>query len=184
MELTTLDGARRYLEEAIFPAARQIMQEDGEHYPLAFILATCAPDGDALDTPVLFPFPYASVASATGLQYDHRGREIFVRAIQALSRQTQALGVVYISEAWSVCRSIDDGRPIERPSEAPDRQEILSILLDHRSGRIFCHAPIVRAEGGQVTLGDFVCHVEGTDDYSYGRLVNLLGRAEPPDAEA
>lgn len=187
-DLRTLTGAREYLEAGVFPAARQIMEEDGTHYPLAFILATCSPGGapfEGFDGPVaVIPFPFATVAVATGLSFDDRGREVFTRAITAVAKQTKAVGVVHVCEAWQVFRSTEGGEPLlmEMPSQAPDRQEILSVVLDHRDGSIYCHAPILR-DGDKATLGEFVCDEDG-EGQRFGRLVNLLGRAAPAEPEA
>jgi hypothetical protein len=101
-----------------------------------------------------------------------------------VAQRTAAVGVVHISEAWTIRRTQSSPLLVERPSEAADRQEILHVVLDHRDGRIFCSAPISR-DGDAVSVGDFTCEQDDDPQVKhFGRMVNLLGRPEPPEPEA
>jgi hypothetical protein len=182
MDLTTLSGARKYVETVVFNGAREIIEGGEQHRPLAFILATAVPGTPvAYPRPVyIVPFPFAALSVEYGLDFDERGKDIYAEAIQQVCKATKAVGAVFICEAWTA-RYDADGGVVGRPSESPDRREILAVWLDHRDGRIYCSAPIER-DGDRATLGAFEWDDANAD--TFGRFVNLLGRPEPPEPQA
>lgn len=67
----------------------------------------------------------------------------------------QVIGIV--SEAWHVVRAVDDPRPLPRPADCPDRQEIVSIQVISLDKQVVSAiAPIHRdAQDRIVSLGQF-----------------------------
>jgi hypothetical protein len=174
--LHTLDGTMEYVRRGIFRAAREIMETDGVHYPLAFVLATTF-RGRKLAHPEAVAIPFGNGA------FDDAGKDMFSGVLREAAKETEAVAVIVVTEAWSSSLVADPSGPllVPRPSEDPNRREILNITVEHADGFVCCDAPIIR-DGDAVRLGDFT---EDRDrGVSYGRFVNLLGKPRPPEAEA
>jgi hypothetical protein len=173
MDLTKIEDAKTYVQKGIFPAAKKILEESGVHYPLTFVFATQM-RGAPLGDPDVIAIPFG-----TG-EFSEAQREGYSAYIRHVIAETKAVGVVMITAAWVSTIDIDTPGVAPRPSEAPNREEILAVFFEHRDGNVFWKAPIVRGSG-VTTLGPFETMKW---DQSLGRFANMMNKPRPPEAEA
>ena len=173
MDLSKFEEAKDYVNRGIFPGAKHIMEQDGTHYPVAFVFATQM-RGRTLSEPEVIGIPFG-----TG-DFTEGQKEAYSNVVRAVVRETRAVGVVFISEAWWSDVSLDSAEVQERPSQAPNRQEVVFVSFEHRDGTAIWKAPIARWGDG-ASLGTFESVKMDLGD---GRFTNLLGKLRPPEAEA
>jgi hypothetical protein len=104
-------------------------------------------------------------------------KDAAMHALRALFASHQVKRYAFMVEAWMVVvdhGNIDGVRTegLPRPSEHPDRREMLRVTVEDRSGEMLSgHYFILRPEHGKPTLSPF-----HTDDYTAvtGRMTGLL----------
>lgn len=97
-------------------------------------------------------------------------KDAAVDALRKIFRQRQAKRLVFICEAWTLlARSANE---ISRPSEHPDRREVVSLIAEDRDGsNLAGWYFILRPEHGPPTLSPL--HMSDATE-SAGRMVGLL----------
>ena len=153
LDLNTIDGLESFIERMV-PLMRSNLERDGELMPFAVICGKRDPrDGSALKQPEPI-----IVALAVPMRND--GDKDTVRAAldDAISK-TNGVGIAFVTEAWAVSYEAEPGLfhdfYNQRPSQHPNRIEIVSIVCEHRTGASasFFQIPILR-DGDKVTLGE------------------------------
>lgn len=174
MDLMKFEDGKEYVNKGIFPGAKRIMEQDGIHYPLAFVLATEI-RGRTVTEPEVIGVPFGNG------EFTEDEKEAYSLVVRAMVKATKAIGVIFITEAWLATIDYESANVLqERPSEAPNREEVLFVTFEHRDGTAIWKAPIVRWGDG-ATLGTFETLKM---DLGVGRFANLLGKLRPPQAEA
>lgn len=134
----------------VVSGAIQSFENDGQVYPVSFVLGTRDPR-----TGRLLPKPALAIVS---LAEAHAHGKDAVRAMQQeVCDRMGALAHIYVTEGWVVC--LKEDAPYEDPYEGresleqhPDRVEVILIMLEHKDGDAMWRLPILR-DGPKSTLG-------------------------------
>lgn len=154
LDMNTIDGLERFIELMV-PMMRANIERDGELMPFAVICGRRDPrDGSALKEPEPI-----IIALAVPMRDDDDKDTVRAFLDDALSK-TNGVGIAFVTEAWAVNYDLDlDGVfhdfYTKRPSQHPNRIEIVSIVCEHMTGASasFFKIPILR-DGDKVTLGE------------------------------
>lgn len=140
-------------------AARQNFERDGE---LMGFIIWVSKDGDAMKT-------------APMIYEDDDEREIFVTSVKKMLIEDEAKWVATVSEAWTLVLKGKPPKMVEslpRPSEHPDRIEVVMVQLEYAGGAHYAQG-LIKRDGDEVTLEDFETgHTESLDNV--GRLSRML----------
>jgi hypothetical protein len=121
----------------------------------AFAEATAPDDQLGAKTLVFPPAPPAILVPAA--LTDGLSKDAYAEAISILCQAVEAIGVVFITEAWTLDVAPGEQIPDTLPSESPQRKEVFLIQVESFTNPVVdvFMAPIIRTETER-TLGEFI----------------------------
>lgn len=144
---------------------REAFLKDGKFEILSAILANKDPEGHPLPSAAPFLIPIPPQAS----------KDLFSHALRILVRKTQASGILFMSEVWTVLSQTEvDTRKYPCLGDHPDAREALMITFEHRTlDYPIIWTAIITRENGSVQVGPF--EASDNDPMSQsGRFMHLL----------
>lgn len=168
--LVSLEG-QKLTVRGLLPLVKMNMERDGGLVPVAFLFGMVDPQsGQAL------PEVSMQIIALAG-EMSEGAKDDFSEALRSRCRESQAVGVAFVCEAWSLDISASQKDETAtalrtgRLSGHPDRKEIVIISLENREGKVTWVASVLRAPDDQPTLGEWV---EAPLQAGAGRFVGLL----------
>lgn len=152
IDLTTLEGAKRFIESVVDSGLHENFAKDGHIVPVAFLFAAQDPNGVPFDK--VEPIPVAGI----GVMQNEGTKDGYAATLQKLVDKTKACGIVTVSESWTHdspalyagLRSC--GIP---PEQIPGVKEVVHVVLEHTKAKspVMYQAVIARNAEGKGTLG-------------------------------
>lgn len=180
--LTTPEGGAAF-RDRILAATDDVLREQGQVLPMAWLLTRLDLDGSELDRVGILPV--IAIGALT-----EELKTGYSEALSSLALSTRALGALLVLEVWDVrARGVDDADGIAQVraaiawreehgslAEFPGRQEVIAVTFEHVAiGLQHWRAPIVRDDAGRPSLGDWEQMPQGI---AVGRFAHVL----PPSA--
>jgi hypothetical protein len=148
----------------VIEAASKGIEEGQEVGPVAFITT-----------------PYRTEV-VPGYFQNEEEKDEFAKSVRAISRLIGADMVLFVSEAWSLILSQEEGDRYLKsdiatpPSRHPKRREVLAIVVETKAKTWQVIIPIKR-EGQKVTLGEMTILPSEPQAPIQGRMTNFLDRS-------
>ncbi|OPH82386.1 hypothetical protein [Nitrobacter vulgaris] len=154
-------GDQETLLDSLFDTARKMVEKDGYHLTLVFLLR-----GVKM---VQVIHPEFS---------DHGAKYLIMRDIAHEVTRLAADGVILIGEAWRAVA--DPSKPYMRAADAPDRKEVLRAILVRREGDPVELFADFHRNGDQVTLGATQTIIRG-QHFMFAPIYDAWAREIPND---
>ena len=140
--------------------AKETLMTHGSHVPMFFLEKK--PDGLAIVVPDF---------------RDDAAKDVSIRNVKTMLQLFDSDYFVHTSEAWLTIRK--EGDAIERPSTAPDRQEVIMLTFNQRDGKMVeLMIPFEKGKCGKIFFKEPIEHYSGFgagDDFKScgGRFAEL-----------
>jgi len=160
--MTNTPSLRQLFEIGCKNAAR-LFRDEGSVMPIWH-----AVPGDAKANHLLIATPWG----------DDDEKEIALDVVRDMFKEHQVQRFVCVVEAWVVKGADPKALFAERPSQHPDRREVIRIQAEDRDGSVLSGMYyILRPEHGPATLSEL--HEDPPDMVLAGRMMGLLDPASP-----
>lgn len=139
--LDTEAGFRAFVNEYIFPMLAEFMTKYGEIRPAAHILTKIDPKTkEQLKTPGVVTVLCEDMST-------EKAKDHWVSSLKNAAMQLSACGVVVVNEAWMVTAKTSADVSKVRPSDSPDRTEVVMAVIEHTTfGQEIWMADIIRED--------------------------------------
>jgi len=157
MSLRSEDGVVEFATN-MMKVCKSTMEGSGAFAAIAAVIANKDPNGNPFPAEIA-PFSedgYFPILVQSDEDFnDVDAKDRFARTIRHLVEKTEAIGVLFMSEAWIV--SGNASTPVDQSkslSTHPDREEVIAIFLEHVALFQQWTAPIIRTDGVDDVSGE------------------------------
>jgi hypothetical protein len=177
LSLATEAGVRAFMNESVFAFCAEIIGKSGEIMPTAHVICRIHPETKKrMDKPGIVTMVCPDMCSESG-------KDAWTSAIRKTASKLAACGVILINEAWMVMAEKDVDITKIRPSESPNRIEVVMVVLEHiAAGKEMWMANIIREENSPPCLTEFKKSFSSKDEdhtgYA-GRFTGLIPETNP-----
>lgn len=177
--LETLEGAES-LAESLLAGMRHNFLTHGHLTPIAVVLAQRHPE--TLDK---LPHVQPMIVGFEG-EFNDQGKDGFAMHLKTFALTTDAVGVLFGSEAWSLSVEASKVGSLAEAREAlgdfngrlekhPQRREVLHLIFEHKALGSKAWVAEIRREKGSTEVGDFESPSGWVPaEMSTGRFTNFL----------
>lgn len=175
-KLETKTGAVEFAEN-VMRTAKINLETSGTLMPVSLLITTRGQDGRDLDKP--------EIVAIGGVFDGGDSKDVYSGAVKQMARELGAVGVLFLSESWTIDTSGLTPAQAEREikkwtgrlDQHPRKKEIVFVTFEHiafdRGSRLWL-AEITRDAEGKPILGEFKPLPDA--DGMVGRFTNLLRR--------
>lgn len=174
MDLTSPEGATHLIERFKDSVATSLRMF-GEYAPTALVIARKSPDGEALNSKGEYELIFVAVPKPRSVD----DKDVAAWFLRELAFRTEAVGIAFATEAWTVEGKPDDAAGLQAAvekvggaSKHPDRKEVVILMVEHRAIGAQAHLGIMRRGKEKPYISKWEVM-----DPQYGRFVDLL----PPE---
>ena len=155
LNLASFDDAKKFIETVVAKGLQDNFAKDGHIVPVAFLFASCAPDGTPLDEVTMIP------VAGIGVLQSEEAKDYYAHTLKMLVEKTKACGIATAAESWT--HDNMDFYLAERekgvePENIPGVKEVVHVSLQHSRAKssAMYEAVITRDAEGKGTLGPLV----------------------------